>query len=147
MSTIKNGDTVKVHYTGTTNGEVFDTSKQEDREPLTFTVGEKQLIPGFETGVIGKTTGDVFTIDIPADEAYGTHEKSLVIEVPLEKLPADVKEGSVLNTVGPQGPIVVTVAAINETTASIDHNHPLAGKDLTFEIEILEIVTAPEVVE
>ena len=147
MSKIKHGDTVTVHYTGTTDGEVFDTSKQDDREALTFTIGEGQLIPGFENGVIGHAAGETITINIPSNEAYGEHEKNYIIEVPLDKLPADVTEGSLLNTVGPQGPIMVKVVAVNETTASVDHNHPLAGKDLTFEIEILEVVETPEVVE
>lgn len=147
MSTIKNGDTVTVHYTGTTEGEVFDTSKEDGREPLTFTLGEGQLIPGFEKGVLGASVGETLTINIPSDEAYGAHEKNYVIEVPLDKLPSDVKEGTLLNTVGPQGPIMVKVVAVNEKTASVDHNHPLAGKDLTFEIEILEIQPAAEVVE
>lgn len=147
MSTIKNGDTVSVHYTGTTDGEVFDTSKQDGREPLTFTIGEGQLIPGFENGVMGKAQGDNITINIPSSEAYGERNPELLIDVPLANLPKEVHEGAVLHTGTPEGPAVVQVIKINETTATIDHNHPLAGKDLTFEIEILDVQPAAEVVE
>lgn len=141
MSKAKDGDTVKVHYTGTLeNGEVFDTS--QEREPLEFQLGQGQLIPGFEKAVIGMSEGDSTTVDIPSDEAYGEVREDLVITVPKDQLPDDVEPqvGMQLQVNQQNGqPIPVRITEIKDEELVLDANHPLAGKDLTFEIELLEV--------
>lgn len=141
MSKAKDGDTVKVHYTGTLeNGEVFDTS--QEREPLEFQLGQGQLIPGFEKAVIGMSEGDSTTVDIPSDEAYGEVREDLVITVPKDQLPEEVEPqvGMQLQVNQQNGqPIPVRVTEIKEEELVLDANHPLAGKDLKFEIELLEV--------
>ncbi|MCC5906083.1 MAG: peptidylprolyl isomerase [Balneolaceae bacterium] len=142
MSKAKDGDTVKVHYTGTLkNGEVFDTS--EEKEPLEFTLGEGQLIPGFEKAVVGMDVGDSTKIDIPTDEAYGEAREDLVINVPKDQLPEGVKPevGMQLQVNQPNGqPVPVRITKVGDTDLTLDANHPLAGEDLTFDIELVEVV-------
>lgn len=141
MSKAKDGDTVKVHYTGTLeNGEVFDTSRE--REPLEFKLGEGQLIPGFEKAVIGMAEGDSTKVDIPSDEAYGEAREDLVIKVPKDQLPEDVEPqiGMQLQVNQPNGqPIPVRITEVGEAELTLDANHPLAGKDLSFNIELVEV--------
>ena len=141
MSKAKDGDTVKVHYTGTLeSGEVFDTSKE--REPLEFKLGEGQLIPGFENAVIGMSEGESTQVDIPSDEAYGEAREDLVINVPKDQLPEDVEPqiGMQLQVNQPNGqPIPVRIIEVGETELTLDANHPLAGKDLSFDIELIEV--------
>lgn len=141
MSKAKDGDTVKVHYTGTLeNGEVFDTSKE--REPLEFQLGQGQLIPGFEKAVVGMDEGDSTKVDIPSDEAYGEVRDDLIITVPKDQLPDDVepKIGMQLQVNQQNGqPIPVRITEIKDEELVLDANHPLAGKDLSFEIELLEV--------
>ena len=140
MSKVKEGDTVKVNYTGTLkNGEVFDSS--EGKEPLEFTLGEGQLIPGFEKAVVGMAVGDSAKIDIPSDEAYGEEREDLIINVPKNQLPDDVtpKVGMQLQVNQENGqPIPVLIKEVGETDLTLDANHPLAGQDLSFEIELVE---------
>ena len=142
MATIKKGDTVKVHYTGTiADGTVFDTSKE--REPLEFTLGEGKLIPGFEKAVEGMGVGDSSSVTIPSDEAYGEKKDEMVIDVERSQIPPDIKP-----EVGQQlqiqqkdgGAIPVVITDVTEQTVKLDANHPLAGQDLTFEIEVVEVV-------
>lgn len=136
---IEKGSKVKVHYTGKfEDNNVFDTST--DREPLEFTVGEGMLIPGFENGVIGLNEGQKRTIELTPEEAYGPVREELVNEVPLENLPEGVQVGQMLQAQTEQGPINVTVTEINENTVKIDANHPLAGKKLIFDLEVVEVV-------
>lgn len=141
MSIAKDGDTVKVHYTGTLeNGEVFDTSKE--KEPLEFTLGQGQLIPGFEKAVVGLNVGDSTTINIPSAEAYGDVREDLIINVPKDQLPGDVEPqvGMQLQVNQPDGqPIPVRVTDVTETELQLDANHPLAGENLTFEIELVNV--------
>ncbi len=141
MSSAKHGDTVKVHYTGTlTDGSEFDSSR--GREPMEFIIGGGNLIPGFETAVTDMCTGDTKTVSIPADEAYGQHHPQMTQEVPRSAMPDDLelKTGMVLHAEGPDGQqISVVVTAFNDEAVTIDGNHPLAGKDLTFELELVEI--------
>ncbi|MGB0347334.1 MAG: FKBP-type peptidyl-prolyl cis-trans isomerase [Balneolaceae bacterium] len=141
MSTIKNGDTVKVHYTGTLdNGEVFDSSI--NRDPLQFTLGQGQLIPGFENAVIGLGVGDVTTANIPSSEAYGEHNPQMEVTVEKSQLPEGMTPeiGMQLQLNQPDGqPIPCVITKIEDEMVTIDANHPLAGKDLTFNIEIVEI--------
>jgi FKBP-type peptidyl-prolyl cis-trans isomerase 2 len=135
---IGKGSKVKVHYTGkVNNNEVFDTSK--DKEPLEFTVGEGQLIPGFENGVMGLNTGDKKTIEIEPENAYGPVREDLVNEVPKENLPEGVEVGSTLQAQTEQGPVMVRVVELNETVGKVDANHPLAGKKLIFDLEVVEV--------
>ena len=141
MSKVKDGDTVKVHYTGTLkDGQVFDTSAE--REPLEFTLGEGQLIPGFEKAVVGMEVGDSASVDIPVDEAYGEAREDLVINVPKDQLPDEVepKVGMQLQVNQENGqPIPVRITEIADEELVLDANHPLAGKDLKFDIELVEI--------
>ncbi len=141
MTIAKDGDTVKVHYTGTLeNGEVFDTS--QEREPLEFTLGQGQLIPGFEKAVIGLNVGDSTKVDIPSGEAYGELREDLVLNVPKDQLPADVEPqvGMQLQVNQPNGqPVPVRITNITDEELTLDANHPLAGKDLSFKIELVEV--------
>jgi peptidylprolyl isomerase len=137
----KSGDTVKINYTGKlTDGTVFDTSK--DREPLQFTIGSKHVIPGFEEGVVGMNVGEKKIINIPCDKAYGEYRKELTQEVERKQMPADLdpKVGQRLQVKQENGqPLVVMITAVTEEKVTIDANHPLAGKNLVFDIELVEI--------
>jgi peptidylprolyl isomerase len=141
MAQAKKGDTVKVHYTGKLDdGSVFDTSA--DREPLQFTIGEGQIIPDFEQAVVGMNPGDSKTVQIPSDRAYGPHREEMVMEVDRNEFPADLepKVDQRLQVSQQDGQtFAVTVTAVSETKVTLDGNHPLAGKDLTFDIQLSEI--------
>lgn len=135
---IKEGSKVKLHYTGKFEDQnVFDSSV--GREPLEFTVGEGMLIPGFERGVIGMETGNVKTIEIEPEQGYGELREDLLQEVDITQLPEGVKVGDVLSADTPAGPINVIVKEINDNKVTVDANHPLAGKKLIFELEIVEV--------
>ena len=141
MSTIKDGDTVKVHYKGTLeNGEVFDSS--EGRDPLQFTMGAGQLIPGFEKAVMGLKVGDSTKAEIPSAEAYGEHNPQMEITIEKSQLPADLEPavGMQLQLNQENGqPVPCQITNIEGENITIDANHPLAGKDLIFNIEVVEI--------
>ena len=141
MTQAKNGDTVKVHYTGKLdNGTVFDSSA--DREPLEFTIGEGQLIADFEQAVIDMNPGESKTIKIPCDNAYGPHREEMLMVVDRSQFPGDLepKIDQKLQVRHPDGEeSVVTVVDVNEANVTLDANHPLAGKDLTFEIQLTQI--------
>lgn len=141
MSTIKNGDTVKVHYTGQLDdGSVFDSSLH--RAPLEFTIGQGQLIPGFEKAVVGLSAGDTTTANIPCAEAYGEQNPDLILVIDKEQLPDSIEPevGQRLQLSQPEGePIPVHITKVEDNQVTIDANHPLAGKDLTFNIEIIEV--------
>ena len=142
MAQGEDGNTVKVHYTGKfEDGTVFDTSA--DRDPLEFTIGRGQLIPGFEQAVIGMSPGESKTVNIPADEAYGQHNAEMLTEVDRSQFPADLNPevGQQLQLNRPDGQtVVVTVASVSESTVTLDANHPLVGKDLIFDIQLVEIL-------
>ena len=141
FQTAKVGDTVKVHYTGTlTDGSAFDSSI--GREPLQFTLGEGQMIPGFEQAVIGMELGETKTVTIPADQAYGPYYEERVFVISRDQLPAGMEPevGQKLQMQSTSGQItIVTVTVVSETNVTLDANHELAGKDLTFEIQLVEI--------
>ncbi|MCB0804985.1 MAG: peptidylprolyl isomerase [Bacteroidales bacterium] len=141
MSKVKKGDKVKVHYTGKLkDGTIFDTSVE--REPLEFEVGSGRLIPGFENGVIGMEPEDKKTVEIDAANAYGDVREDLILEIQNNQLPSDLnpKVGMELISQQPDGQqINVTVKEVKNDAIVIDANHKLAGKDLIFEIELLEI--------
>lgn len=141
MATAKTNDTVKVHYTGKlTSGEQFDSSI--GREPLQFTVGAGQMIAGFDAAVNGMTLNEKKTVTIPAEEAYGQKNDQLLQKVGRDQLPADMKPevGQKLIASGPEGQQTqVTVVEVTDESITVDANHPLAGQDLIFEIELVEI--------
>ncbi len=141
MSQVKQNDTVKVHYTGKlTDGQVFDTS--EGKEPIEFTLGEGQLIPGFEKGLIDMKLKEKKTITIPKEEAYGAPREDLVQEVEKSQLPEEIKPevGMGLVSKTPDGrEMNLVVAEVKDQTIVVDGNHPLAGKDLIFDLEVVEI--------
>lgn len=165
MSQAKNGDTVRVHYTGTLNdGTVFDSSETVEEEscgcscsssggcgtgsdcgcePLEFTIGAGNVIPGFEKAVLGLAVGDSIKVTIPADEAYGPRHEQMIAVVDRSELGGEIEpiEGQQLEVElqdGTSMPVLIT--GVTETTITLDANHPLAGQDLTFDIKLVEIV-------
>ncbi len=142
MTDAKKGDTVKVHYTGKLDdGSVFDTSREG--EPLEFIIGEGHVIPGFEDAVVGMSQGEKKTVRIESKEAYGPHYDEGIIVVDRANFPDDLKPklGDVLQIPQQDGdPLIVTITEITDTKITLDANHPLAGKDLTFDIELVEIL-------
>jgi len=140
MRKIQSGDNVKVHYTGKLeDGSIFDTSLTEGREPLETTLGQGQLIKGFEAGLIDMSEGDKKTIEIESADAYGEHNPEMINEIPKTQVPEGVKEGEMLQGMGPMGPVNVKVVEVKEETVVLDANHPLAGKKLIFDLEVVSI--------
>ncbi len=143
------GSTVKVHYTGRlADGEVFDSSLDPPGdssgigEPLGFVIGSGQMIPAFEQGVIGMEPGESKTVYIPAEQAYGLHNPQAMVEVERGEFPPGMplEVGSVVQGNSPSGEQVpFTVVKVTDTLVTLDRNHPLAGKDLTFEIELVQV--------
>jgi peptidylprolyl isomerase len=136
---IENGNVVDVHYTGKlTDGSVFDSS--EGRDPLRFQIGSGQIIPGFENAVIGKNVGDKVTITIEPSEAYGEQREDLFVKIPTDKLPGEVEVGQLLEATSEDGrSSQVLVHEIHEDHVVINGNHPLAGKELVFDIEVVSV--------
>jgi peptidylprolyl isomerase len=142
MSHVQTGNTIRVHYTGALlDGTVFDSSR--DRDPLEFTVGAGMMIKGFDAGVIGLEIGKEVRLEIPAEDAYGDVSEEMLFEVPKDRLPPDlqVEAGMRLTMPTAGGLVPVTVAAVTDTTITLDANHELAGKDLVFDVEVVEIVS------
>jgi FKBP-type peptidyl-prolyl cis-trans isomerase 2 len=141
MSGAKSGDRVQVHYTGRfDDGSVFDTS--EGRDPLAFQLGESQVVPGFEKAIMGMETGEKKTVTILSDEAYGPRVAQLTFTVPRANLPDgyDPSEGEMMRLETKDGrQMDVLVAAADENNVTLDGNHPLAGQDLTFDIELVSV--------
>jgi len=138
--TIKQGNTVRVHYTGTlADGTVFDSSR--DRGPLEFVLGRKMLIEGFEKALMGKQAGEQVRVTIPAAEAYGDVDETLLFRVPLREIPSHITPapGLQLSLSSPEGDMEVIITHVDAGTVTLDANHPLAGKDLTFEIEVVSV--------
>ncbi len=144
MSEAKSGDTVRINYTGTlTDGTQFDSS--QGREPLEFQVGSGQIISGLDREVEGMKVGDKQTVTVPAEEAYGAHDAAKVQKIPRDALPPELEpqQGMQLQAQTPQGgQVALIVTAVEEQEITVDANHPLAGKDLIFEIEMVEILKA-----
>lgn len=140
-TTAKDGDRVAIHYTGTLEDDtVFDTSVE--REPLEFTIGDGGLVTGFEDAVIGMTVGDKKTFTVTSDDAYGPHNPDHIVEVPRDQFPPELKPqiGTMLDGHREDGAkTTVLVVAVSEDKIVVDGNHPLAGRDLTFNIELVEI--------
>lgn len=141
MSEAKKGNTVSIHYTGRlSDGTVFDSSKE--RDPLEFKLGEGRVIPGFEKAVEGMETGESKTAEISSGEAYGPRKEELVMEIPRDRLPEgmDPDVGDQLQMTTADGQVVpVRVADADDGSVTVDANHPLAGQDLTFDIELVEV--------
>lgn len=141
MQQVKSGDTVRVHYHGKlTDGTTFDSS--EGREPLEFEVGSGNVIAGFDSGVTGMQVGEKKTINIAVDDAYGQIQDDLLMEFPLDRFPADMKPevGMQLNMNNGSGQnFPVVIREVRESSVLLDANHPLAGEDLTFDLELVEI--------
>jgi FKBP-type peptidyl-prolyl cis-trans isomerase 2 len=142
MGTAEEGNSVKVHYTGKLNdGTVFDSSRE--RTPIEFTIGKGQLIGGFENALVGMAVNETKTVNIPAAEAYGEHRSELVVDIKKAQFPEDIvpEEGLHLDLKNPEGRVMkAVVTSVAEDEVTIDANHPLAGKDLTFDLELVEIV-------
>jgi peptidylprolyl isomerase len=140
MTQAKQGDTVKVHYTGRfKDGTVFDSSR--GREPLEFQLGAGHVIPGFDAGVAGMKVGESREVEIPADQAYGPYHDELAGEMDRKNLPEDLNPevGMVLQMMHPSGmPFNVTIVNVGPDTVTLDANHPMAGKDLIFDLELVE---------
>ncbi len=141
MTQVKVGDTVRIHYTGTLDdGSTFDSS--EGRDPLQFEVGSGQIIPGLDKELPGMAVGHKKTVNIPAAEAYGEANPQMQQAIPRAQIPADIplEIGMRLQMKTPEGQVIpVMVAAVDEETVTLDANHPLAGKDLTFDFEVVSI--------
>lgn len=148
MQQVKKGDTVKVHYHGRlTSGETFD--KSEGREPLEFEVGSGSVIKGFDDGVTGMAIGEKKTINIPFNQAYGPRNPEMVIEMPKERFPQDmeIEIGMPLGMSDGQGnQFQVVVAEIKDEVVLLDANHPLAGQDLIFDLELVAIDSKPLII-
>jgi len=145
MQQAKSGDTVKVHYHGRlTDGTTFDSS--QGREPLEFEVGSGMVIKGFDDGVKGMNVGDKKTIQIPVNDAYGPKDPTMLVEFPRDQFPDELKpeEGMQLNMSNSAGQVIpVTITEVKDDTVILDANHPLAGQDLIFEIELVDIAAPP----
>ncbi|PKQ13014.1 MAG: peptidylprolyl isomerase [Alphaproteobacteria bacterium HGW-Alphaproteobacteria-1] len=141
MTQVKAGDTVRIHYTGTlSDGQTFDSS--EGRDPLEFTVGSGQIIPGLDAAIPGMSVGDKKIVEVPADDAYGAADPSARQAVPRADIPAEIPLdlGTQLQVQTPQGQVMpVTVVEVTDEQVVLDANHPLAGRDLTFAIELVAI--------
>jgi FKBP-type peptidyl-prolyl cis-trans isomerase 2 len=148
MHQVKKGDKVRVHYHGRlNNGQTFD--KSEGREPLEFEVGSGMVIMGFDEGVKGMAVGDKKTINIPFDQAYGPRNPDMVIEMPKDRFPKDMEleVGMPLGMSDGQGQqFEVTITEIKDDSVILDANHPLAGQDLIFDLELVEIVNKPLII-
>jgi peptidylprolyl isomerase len=148
MQQVKSGDKVKVHYHGKLqNGETFDSS--EGKEPLEFTVGGGQVIKGFDDGVMGMQVGDKKTVEIEVSDAYGEKNEEMIIEFPKTQFPEDMKPepGMQLMMNNGQGQsFPVLVKEVKEDSVLLDANHPLAGEDLIFDIELVEIVPVSRII-
>lgn len=138
---VQDGATVRVHYTGTLDdGTEFDSS--HGREPLEFTLGEGMLIPGFEDAVRGMDVGQTLTVTIPAEEAYGEYSEDMVLTVPADQIPSSISPevGLQLQLHNDESELDVTITEVTDEHVTLDANHPLAGEDLTFTIELVEVL-------
>lgn len=141
MAQAKSGDTVRVHYTGRLeDGSVFDSSR--GREPLEFVLGAQQVIPGFEEAVDGLSPGEARTVSIPVERAYGPRREEMVLVVGRDQFPDDIvpEVGQQLQMSQDGQVAIVTITGVSDAEITMDANHPLAGKDLTFDVELVEIV-------
>jgi FKBP-type peptidyl-prolyl cis-trans isomerase 2 len=148
MQQVKSGDKVRVHYHGKLrSGETFDSS--EGREPLEFTVGSGQVIKGFDNGVMGMQVGDKKTVEITVDDAYGQKSEEMIVEFPRNQFPPDLDPQigmQLMMNNGSGQSFPVSVTEVKEESVILDANHPLAGEDLIFDIELVEIVPTSKII-
>lgn len=148
MQQVKDGDKVKVHYHGKLrSGETFDSS--EGREPLEFTVGSGQVIKGFDAGVMGMQVGDKKTVEIDVENAYGAKSQEMVIEFPKTQFPADMNPEvgmQLMMNNGSGQSFPVTIVEVKEESVLLDANHPLAGQELIFDLELVEITPTSRII-
>jgi len=144
MSKARTGDYVRVHYTGTLDdGSTFDSSR--GREPLEFTIGNGEVVPGFDAAVLGMAVGEVKTVTLEPEDAYGEHHEERMMQVPRSALPDDVtpEPGMEFQAEAPNGEVIaLVVVEADEEQVTLDANHPLAGESLTFEIELVGMRSA-----
>jgi peptidylprolyl isomerase len=141
MAKVEDGDTVRVHFTGKVGQQVFDTTKDDD--PFQFTIGAGEVISGFEQAVVGMQPGEARTVEVPAEDAYGAHREDMVLVVDRDRFPDDLEleQGQQLRIEQQDGTeTIVMVSDLSESKVVLDANHPLAGEDLTFEVELVEIL-------
>jgi len=140
MKKVENGDLVTVNYTGRlVDGTIFDTSMVEGREPLQAKLGEGSLIKGFEEALIGMSVGEKKTVEIDFDNAYDPYNDFMVQEVEIDKMPGEVQVGTQLQSQTDMGPVQFVVKEVKEETVVLDANHPLAGENLVFDLEIVGV--------
>ena len=140
MKKVENGKNVVVHYTGKfEDGSEFDTSLTEGREPIKTILGQGSLIKGFENGLLGMTEGEKKTVEISPEDGYGEYLEGLVTTVGKDRVPSNVKVGDVLQSQSERGTMNVTVTEINEENVKLDANHPMAGKKLIFDLEVVSV--------
>jgi FKBP-type peptidyl-prolyl cis-trans isomerase 2 len=148
MQQAQNGDKVKVHYHGTLkSGEIFDSSN--GREPLEFTVGSGQVIKGFDEGVKGMKVGDKKKVEIGVEDAYGEKSQDMIIEFPKEQFPSDMSPEvgqQLMMSNGSGQSFPVSIIEVREESVILDANHPLAGQDLIFDIELVEITPVSRII-
>lgn len=148
MQQVQNGDKIRVHYHGKLrSGETFDSSN--GRDPLEFTVGSGQVIKGFDEGVKGMQVGEKKTIEIPVTDAYGEKQQEMMIEFPKEQFPSDMNPEVGMQLMMSNGSgqnFPVTVSEVKEASVILDANHPLAGQDLIFDLELVEIVPTSRII-
>ena len=140
MASVAKDTIATVHYTGTLpDGEVFDSSR--DKDPMTFLVGHKNMIPGFEEELMGASQGETRTFTLPPERAYGERDDDAVQQVSRDQFPEnmEIKPGMIMAAQTDQGPIPFTISEINGDQITIDFNHQMAGKTLTFEVEVIEV--------
>lgn len=140
MSKVENGKSVTVHYTGRfEDGTVFDTSLTEGREPIKTVLGQGSLIKGFELGLVGMEEGEKKTIEILPEDGYGEYLDGLITTVSKQQVPEGVKVGDVLQSQSERGTINVMVTEITDDGVTLDANHPMAGKKLIFDLEVVNV--------
>jgi FKBP-type peptidyl-prolyl cis-trans isomerase SlpA len=140
MKRVESNSAVSVNYTGKLeDGTIFDSSLVEGREPLNVTLGQGQLIKGFENGLLGMSVGESKSIEIESEDAYGEYLDYLVQEVPLSQMPGDVEVGTQLFSQTEMGPVNFVVKEIKNDSVILDANHPLAGKKLVFDLQLIEL--------
>jgi FKBP-type peptidyl-prolyl cis-trans isomerase SlpA len=140
MKRVESNSAVSVNYTGKLeDGTIFDSSLVEGREPLNVTLGQGQLIKGFENGLLGMSVGESKSIEIESEDAYGEYLDYLVQEVPLSQMPGDVEVGTQLFSQTEMGPVNFVVKEIKNDSVILDANHPLAGKKLVFDLQLIDL--------
>lgn len=140
MSAVKIGDNVKVHYTGHVDGEVFDTSRS--RDPLQFTVGEHNVIPGLEEAVVGMTPGEQKRVDVPPEKAFGPRREEMIVQIERKEFPPDLEldVGKRINLQNRGATVPAVITDVSDSAVTLDANHALAGKALEFELELVDIL-------